>query len=238
MQRTHRYLSALGVLGAVACGDGGASNPVVSSDAGATAGDAGDEQMKPSQGNGPCGKGRYPSEGSVSFCGEPEEGCTPLSEAADYTSFYGDVYVTAASDLEPLACFKKAQSLSLFKMPELENLEPLGNLVHVSYLTIQDSPKFKSLAGVKPGYVDTLSIANCGFEDMGGLTEAIELDAITIEDNENLTSLAGLERVTITDLIAIRNNPKLPECEAQAFAARFPDVQVVISGNDSSASCP
>lgn len=241
MRQIPWYFGVLGLLGATACGDDGSNKMANLGDAGSMGQDEQDdagEGKKPVKNDGPCGKGEYPSKGTVNLCGTAKSGCEPLSAAKDYTDFYGDVYVTGGTDVTALSCLESAGTLSLFEMPELESFEPFKRMANVQLLLVKGSPKFSSLAGLKPNAVETLSINNCGIEEMKGLSEDIELDSITIENNAELTTLKGLERLKVNDLVVIRDNPKLPECEAKAFAARFSGVDSIISGNDTSATCP
>ena len=241
MRQIPWFFGAIGVLAAAACGDDGSNKMAELGDAGSMQPENendGDGGKKPAQNDGPCGKGDYPSDGTVNLCGTAKAGCEALSAAKDYTDFYGDVYVTGGTDVTPLSCLESAGTLSFFEMPEMESFEAFKRMANVQLLLVQESPKFTSLAGLKPNTVETLSIDNCGIEEMKGLGEDVELDSITIENNEKLTTLKGLERLKVKDLVVIRDNPKLPECEAKAFAARFPDADSVISGNDAAATCP
>ena len=248
---TERFPAICGltvVLGALgACGDDGVGNgPAEKVDSGVGDGDGdgddtgdgdgdGDGDDRGSQSGGKCAKGEYPSEGTVSFCSD--SGCEPLSGAKDYTDFYGDIYVTGETDLSPLECLESAGSLSFFEMPEMESLAALENMTDVGSLLVKDSPKFKSLAGIEPDQVGSIHVVNCGLEKFEDVPEGVELNAIGLSSNANLTTLAGLEKFAITGSIIIRSNPKLPECEAMAFAARYPEAKATISGNDTTATC-
>lgn len=242
MVRFPGILSLAVVLGALgACGDDDAGNGSAGDgDSGVGDGDGddtgdgdGDGDDQGSQSGGKCAKGDYPSDGTVSFCSD----CDPLSGAKDYTDFYGDIYVTGETDLSPLECLESAGSLSFFAMPAMESLAALKNMTDVGSLLVKDSPKFKSLAGIEPDQVGSIHVVNCGVEAFEDVPEGVTLNAIGLSSNANLTSLAGLEKFAIKGSIILRSNPKLPECEAKAFAARYPDAKATISGNDTTATC-
>jgi hypothetical protein len=185
-----------------------------------------------------CGKGEYPTDGEITLCTEAGDGCDAIEDARGYTSFYGNVKVRGVSDLEPLHCLQTTGGLSISSASELKDLTGLANLTQLSSLSLVDNPALESLAGLDGlKNLDYLSIVDTGLRSVPGLPSGLIVKNLSIEYHDELTSLDGLERIDVTDMLFISDNPKLPQCLAETYAASLTGVEAVIENNDLAATC-
>lgn len=163
-------------------------------------------------------------------------------------------YVPGAENLGPLHALSRVDSLleigyasDLRSLDGLENLERLGNLSLIANPELEDISALSSLrsSGSEPP-TKSIYIADndhlTNLDGLGGIERLVGV--LIIEENDALTSLDGLDglesfaQTSYDTQIIIRNNPKLPTCEAEAFAAGIDGVdEVIIAGNDDAASC-
>lgn len=147
--------------------------------------------------------------------------------------------------LAPLAVLEECGSLKIAGNAALTSLAGLENLV-----ALRDQTALE-------GYL--LVSGNTALRDLSALAKLGVVDGwIEIDDNPELTSLAGLEQIAGTRQLAITANPKLanldallfgaltsvddyvrvtsnwtlPHCYAEALCARFPSAQCQVANND------
>ncbi|MFY2563547.1 DUF7151 family protein [Corallococcus terminator] len=133
-----------------------------------------------------------------------------------------------------------------FHVDSHARLATVGNmpaLVNSGYLTFSRNPKLTALHGLsKLEQLKGLTVRDCdallGLEDLSSLST---VGSMFVEDNANLTRLELGKVRQVTDYLALRRNPRLPTCQAQAFATRFytgPSHLLFVAGNDDQATCP
>jgi hypothetical protein len=202
---------------------------------------------EPSPGKGECSKGEYKGDhDTLTLCGKGMT-CTganefPIEKLRGYTSVQFDLEVQPGedSDLSALSCLESVGGLTIAFGKELQDLTGLGKLKTALGLEIIENPKLTSLRGL--GQLTTINQLTINFNDsladIDGLPEGLQTLRFYLGTNANLTSLAGLSTLQVKDRIAIENNKMLPDCESEAFAARFPSADTVIKGNLTAGTCP
>jgi hypothetical protein len=76
-----------------------------------------------------------------------------------------------------------------------------------------------------------------GLRSVPGLPSGLVVKNLSIEYHDELTSLDGLESIDVTDMLFISDNPKLPQCLAEGYAATLEGVEAVVENNDLAATC-
>jgi hypothetical protein len=189
---------------------------------------------------GSCGKGMNPSQGEVKYCPDADSSasCTAVEEVEGYTAYYGDIFIEGVSDLTPFACLAEVGQITIADSPGLRDLNGLSAVSDLGVLGLRNNPDLESLAGLDSlRALGTLNLIENGLTSLPGLPDGLTVGNLFIERHEGLTSLAGLEKVTVTFDLAIVGNPGLPQCEAEAFAARFEGITTRVEDNDLTASC-
>lgn len=126
---------------------------------------------------------------------------------------------------------------------QLATVGDLWALVNGGYLTFSRNPKLTALPGLSNmEQLKGLTVRDC--DALLGLTDLSSLDTVEsmfVEDNANLTRLELGKMRQVTSYLAIRRNPRLPTCQAQAFATSFykgPSHLLFVADNDDQATCP
>jgi hypothetical protein len=228
-----RFFTTISLILA-ACGSDGGDGKDTSGNPATGDGDGDGDDGNPEN----CGKGEYPTDGELTLCAQAGNGCDAIEDARGYTSFYGNVNVRGVSSLEPLHCMQKAGGLSISNGDELKDLTGLGSLSQLLNLNLVDNAGLKSLAGLDSlKQLEILSLIDNGLASMPGLPSGLSVKNLDIEYHEQLTSLEGLENIEVTETVFISDNPKLPQCAAEAYAATLSGVEATIEKNDLAATC-
>jgi hypothetical protein len=127
----------------------------------------------------------------------------------------------------------------------LENNDALTRLALPSLETIDEvrverNRALESLQGFSNvTAVELLTIDyNHSVQDLSGLGQITEVELLHIEHNHELSTLDGLDNLMqVDDQLVIKRNHKLPECEADAFAARLGAPEQEIERNNNEATC-
>lgn len=229
MARTEKWLCFLALAACSGCGGGG---------------DGGAERARENDASGAaqgCSRGEYPTSGEVKFCPDADfaSECVPASQARGYSDYYGDVYIRGLSELSDFSCMAAVGNVTIADGEGMADLSGLASLSDFGVLALVENPDLQSLSGlgdvVEMGGLQLENNPRIG--DMRGLPAGLSMDSMYIERNPELTTLAGLEDVSVTRYLAIAGNPRLPQCEAERFAARFPGITTVVRNNDTSATC-
>lgn len=141
--------------------------------------------------------------GSLLICNNPNLLSVAEFGAALEGDFEGRVSLTALPSLQSLAGFEGLTSigagLALVDLPLVQDLQALANLNAVG---------------------DVASLSGLGITSMEGLEGLAQTGALLIIGNSQLSTLAGLENLTeVSGDLRIRDNPMLPQAEAEAWAA-------------------
>jgi hypothetical protein len=118
--------------------------------------------------------------------------------------------LTSLSGLSSISSFEGY--VDVINNPLLENLEGLGGLI-TSYnrVKIENNTGLTSLSGLNIESICALIIKeNPSLTNLAGLESLQTVESLSIDGNNNLESLSGLENLTYsTEFISIRNNPSL-----------------------------
>lgn len=151
----------------------------------------------------------------------------------------GNLYLhVGATSFAGLALQTVGGTLGL-SSPNLTSLEGLADLTRVGSLAIANTLDALSA----PPVDGSLSIYdNPELTSLAGLPEIPSPAGVTIGNNAKLTTLGPLlswPADTVVNSIAINSNPKLPQCEVDAFDAAQLNAScnATCSGNDDLASC-
>ena len=143
-------------------------------------------------------------------------------------------YNDGLTNLQGLNSISDTHSVKIQHNPNLTSLAGLDSLVESNFVTVENNPALLSLAGLASlqtnnglfvEYNDSLTdltgleglvnagniyvINNAGLTSFAGL-DNLERGLFTIEDNNQLTSIAALKNVSvITSSLTVRNNPVL-----------------------------
>jgi len=79
---------------------------------------------------------------------------------------------------------------------------------------------------------------NVVLTSMHGLENLTSVDNLDIEQNAQLTTLGALGAVTRLSYLTAARNPKLPTCEVRALFRRAGGQELVVTGNNNTATCP
>ncbi|WAS90254.1 hypothetical protein [Nannocystis punicea] len=118
-------------------------------------------------------------------------------------------------------------ALKVLDTPALQELE-LPAVTSAREITVEDAPALTSLAGLSAlrSVSDWLSLGWCrgsgglgGIVDLHGLEALEQVELLQIDGNASLTSLTGLSVDLQAEHVFIRDNPMLPQAEAEAWLA-------------------
>ena len=106
----------------------------------------------------------------------------------------------------------------------LTRLDLPSSLTSIDEVRVERNRALESLQGFSNvSDVELLTIDyNHSVPDLSGFEQITEVELLHIEHNHELTTLDGLKNLSqVEDQVVIKRNHKLPECEADAFAARL-----------------
>lgn len=193
-----------------------------------------------SGGGGSCGKGELKvGTGDLAYCNprDADESCPSVEKLAGFSSVNGDLSIyldDEGKDLSSASCLQTVNgTLSISEGSELTSLKGLDNLKTLKALEVLGLDKLTSLSGIdKLGSVNSLTInGNKALTDLKGLPSGFKVGSLYVTGNLGLVSVDGLDNITVTEVIAFENNPKLSSCKVAAFAKKFPDAMLSNSGN-------
>jgi hypothetical protein len=187
-------------------------------------------------GNGPGGSC------DAGLSNDPEFGCVRVCD--------GDRVVETQADFDALVaeqCVVITQTLN-FRETDLSSLVGLEGLRRVDG---------SLLLGINTGLVNlrgldslrevggTLGITSCQtLTDLGGLENVATIGSIlSLITNAELQSLGALDNLTSASAMGVTGNPRLPQCQVDALAARLglecgAVVGTSCGSNDDTATCP
>lgn len=142
-------------------------------------------------------------------------------------------------DLAGLENLESADYFVLSLLPQLESLSKLESLEAIeSDFQLWKVPKVRNLEGLgRISSVGYLSFYYTGLESLRGLDALTTVIDLTISDNDHLLSLDGLESLQNVSSLSINYNGQLPTCAAKAFATLLGAAGASILGNDDAGVC-
>lgn len=148
------------------------------------------------------------------------DGLEGVSTLAGDLSLYGNPALVSLAGLHNL---QEVEGLDLTDSA-VTSFEELESLTHVgAVLNVQENQQLTSLAGLEQLTEVSLRLTgNPSLVSLTGLENITQSGALRIEKNATLATLAPLdqwEATAVTAVIVISGNPKLPQCEIEAFAA-------------------
>ena len=157
---------------------------------------------------------------------------------------YFDIYsVPNLSDIDGLSSLTTVGSGRLgIQGTALTDLSGLENLVSVPGLRIEENPLLSSLEGLSSlttAEEGLYIIGNPSLSDLNGLESLTSIGQggiLVIEENENLSSLDGIDNILFNTLyqieVWIKDNPLLSECETESICNLLDDNGIIyVSGN-------
>lgn len=122
----------------------------------------------------------------------------------------------------------------------LTRLDLPSSLTSIDEVRVERNRALESLQGFSNvSDVELLTIDyNHSVPDLSGFEQITEVELLHIEHNHELTTLDGLKNLSqVEDQVVIKRNHKLPECEADAFAARLGAAEREVERNNNEATC-
>ncbi len=132
---------------------------------------------------------------------------------------------TSLADLAGLEELEQLEQVHLALNPSLRSLDGLSGLLSVGILSIDQNDSLEDLAGLsRLESVEALMYigTNPQLVSLTGLEQLAVTSELDIFQNDLLASLDGLSGLQIVDRWNIFINISLPQCEVDAFFARFP----------------
>jgi hypothetical protein len=108
-------------------------------------------------------------------------------------------------------------------------------------LIVHQNPLLTSFAGLAGSAMMLASLTisdNAQLQDLAGLENLTSVDNLDIEQNDQLTTLGALGAVTRLSYLTAARNPRLPTCEVRALFRRAGGQELVVTGNNNTATCP
>lgn len=175
-------------------------------------------------------------DGTVTIAGDADA-CANLQTAG---SLYVHPGINGTSRIMALSSLQTVGTAELLITGQ-SDLTGLGSLTNVDSLSL--SGEFSSLNGLNPEMeLSTLSIYRSAIQSFEGFPPAARPRQISIYDNNNISSLSGLENTQPVDLF-IQENPHLAQCTIDAWRLRLGlnfDERIAYgnpSGNDMFCAC-
>jgi hypothetical protein len=176
-------------------------------------------------------------------------------DGLDHVSSFGVLTVRGNPNLKDVSALGSVgeitATLSFIENKALEDLEGLEDIETIgaendtnsSVLRFEGNDSLKNLNGLSGlktiANGETYIIGNPKLRRIGGLQDITEFpDGLTVSDNaelQDITSLYGTE--TIGKSLRIRDNPKLPNCQAQRIANNAMVANSTRIGDNGSGEC-
>lgn len=142
---------------------------------------------------------------------------TSMAGLENLTSVGDTFFIDFNSALESLAGLESLSVSPSIRIRSNEALSSLAglNLAASDFLLLEDNPALTNLSGMNFGINPTvfIEINNCiGLTSLQGLEELTQTEGLYIRENSNLTNLSGLENLTtVQNRILIDNNENLSD---------------------------
>lgn len=125
--------------------------------------------------------------------------------------------------------------------PQLDAILALDEVTRIDDLVLSALPGLASLDGLETLTTAVhVELTEVGITDLCGLGALVGVEnGVTLDRNPQLSSLAGADALTHVGSIIIRDNPMLPQADAEAFVATLDvDNGAVVCGNLGGDPCP